>query len=154
GFRYRIAHIDPCLIQSALGGRPLPFVSSPVVRLTPLQRRLLSLVWDMDEPVDDVREAEIAVASADALQELSGERESGPTSLDYPALLRVHEQLTTTPDKRHALSALERVSGLDRWTLARQFRAAFGTSPTRFRTMRQLDRVRDLVRAGTTLIDA
>ena len=43
------------------------------------------------------------------------------------------------------MAELERLADLDRWTLARQFRAAFGTSPGRFRTMRQLDRVRRLL---------
>ena len=52
------------------------------------------------------------------------------------------------------MGELEQLAGLDRWTLARQFRAAFGTSPGRFRTMRQLDRVRRLLRAGSSLADA
>ena len=52
------------------------------------------------------------------------------------------------------MNELERQSGLDRWTLARQFRAAFATSPSRFRTMRQLDHVRRLLRAGTSLAEA
>jgi len=43
------------------------------------------------------------------------------------------------------------VADLDRWTIARQFRAAFGTSPTRFRTMRQLDLARRLMSAGHAL---
>jgi AraC-like DNA-binding protein len=154
GFRYRIAHIDPHLIQGTLDGNPLPFVADPVVRLTALQTRLLSLVWDMDEPIDDAREAEIATATADALNELAGNLRSRREPVDLPALLRVHERIATSPRERHALSDLERLSGLDRWTLARQFRVAFGTSPTRFRTMRQLDLVRRLVREGTPLIDA
>jgi AraC-like DNA-binding protein len=51
-------------------------------------------------------------------------------------------------------AALERLSGLDRWTLARQFRAAFGTSPSRFRTMRQLDLARGLLARGVPLAEA
>src|SRR5882724_11693186 len=50
--------------------------------------------------------------------------------------------------------SMERVADLDRWSLARQFRAAFGTSPSRFRTMRQLDLVRRLVKSGNSLADA
>ena len=46
------------------------------------------------------------------------------------------------------------MADLDRWSLARQFRAAFGTSPGRFRTMRQLDQVRGLVKSGNSLADA
>jgi AraC-like DNA-binding protein len=46
------------------------------------------------------------------------------------------------------MALLERLAGLDRWTLARQFRAAFGTSPSRFRTLRQLDIARAALRRG------
>jgi AraC-like DNA-binding protein len=154
GFRYRIAHIAPRLIQDALGGQALPFVIDPVVRLTPKQLRLLSLIWDMGEPIDDDKETEIAVAASDALKEIAGGAAPRRECFDLPALRRVHERIKDAPGQRHALSDLERLSGLDRWTLARQFRAAFGTSPTRFRTMRQLDLVRRLVREGMPLIDA
>ncbi len=49
---------------------------------------------------------------------------------------------------------LERVADLDRWTLARQFRTAFGTSPSRFRTLRRLDRVRESIKKGSNLAEA
>ena len=49
---------------------------------------------------------------------------------------------------------LEQVADLDRWTLARQFRIAFGTSPSRFRTLRRLDRVRRSIASGSSLADA
>jgi AraC-like DNA-binding protein len=52
------------------------------------------------------------------------------------------------------METLERLSGLDRWTLARQFRTAFGTSPSRFRTMRQLDQVRRSLKCGATIAAA
>jgi AraC-like DNA-binding protein len=52
------------------------------------------------------------------------------------------------------MAELEKTAGLDRWTLARQFRAAFGTSPSRFRIMRQLDQVRRLLRDGASLAEA
>ena len=43
-FAYRIAYVDPRLVQAQLGGSPLPFVTDPVVRLTDAQRRHLSPV--------------------------------------------------------------------------------------------------------------
>ena len=52
------------------------------------------------------------------------------------------------------MEELEREAGLDRWSLARHFRAAFGTSPSRFRTLRQLDRARGVVQRGTALAEA
>jgi AraC-like DNA-binding protein len=52
------------------------------------------------------------------------------------------------------MGELEQVADLDRWTLARQFRAAFGTSPSRFRTQRRLDCVRKSIRGGSSLVRA
>lgn len=154
GFRYRIAYIDPCLVQRAIGGKPLPFVETPVVKLTPAQERLLSAAWDMTDQVDALRQVEIVAAVTEVLETLVSPRGRKQDSLCLDALLRVHELLASVPASRHALEELERVAGLDRWTLARQFRAAFGTSPTRFRTMRQLDKVRLLLRRGAPLIEA
>jgi AraC-like DNA-binding protein len=69
-------------------------------------------------------------------------------------LLRARDLIAADPAKRHSMAALERVTGLDRWTLARQFRAAFGTSPSRYRTMRQLDQVRRSLDGGASLAEA
>jgi AraC-like DNA-binding protein len=49
---------------------------------------------------------------------------------------------------------LERIAGIDRWTIARHFRAAFGTSPDRYRTMRRLELARRAIAAGASLADA
>jgi AraC-like DNA-binding protein len=62
--------------------------------------------------------------------------------------------LPTASTKRHSIAELEQLAELDRWSLARQFRLAFGTSPSRFRTMRQLDMVRSMIRSGAGLADA
>jgi AraC-like DNA-binding protein len=154
GFRYRIAYIDPCLIQQAIGGRPLPLVENPVLTLRPVQKRLLSPMWDMADPIDALRQTEIASAVAEALEALSPPRPRRREPLCLDALLRVRDLIAAAPATLHTVKELERIAGLDRWTLARQFRAAFGTSPTHFRTMRQLDEVRRLVRCGDSLTDA
>jgi AraC-like DNA-binding protein len=69
-------------------------------------------------------------------------------------VLRIRDLIAACPAERHSMDELERVCGLDRWTLARQFRTIFGTSPSRFRTLRQLDHVRRLLRGGTSLAEA
>jgi AraC-like DNA-binding protein len=154
GFRYRIAYIDPSLIQRALGGRPLPFVENPVVTLSPAQKLLLSATWDMADPVDALRQTEIVTAIADVLEALSSPRPRKRQPLCLEALFRVRDLLATAPADSRPVKELEGIASLDRWTLARQFRVAFGTSPTRFRTMRQLDEVRRLVKRGESLTDA
>ncbi|BBK33537.1 hypothetical protein STHU_41710 [Allostella humosa] len=49
---------------------------------------------------------------------------------------------------------LETATGIDRFTMARQFRRHLGTSPHRYRTMRQLDVVRREMVCGAPLAEA
>ncbi|HUN46015.1 MAG TPA: AraC family transcriptional regulator [Stellaceae bacterium] len=154
GFRYRIVYIDPALIQRAIGGRPLPFLAEPVLDLAPAQRRLLDAAWEMEESIDALGQAELVAAVAEFLEAHSSPRPRRREPLRLAALERVRAAIAAAPTVPHRASDLEREAGLDRWTLARQFRAAFGTSPTRFRTLRQLDRARALLKRGTPLAEA
>lgn len=154
GFSYRIVYLDPSLVQQALGGRTLPFLPDPVVRSPAFVQELLLGALDMEEPVDDVRRVDIAVSVAGLLQAAAPGRGSANGALSLSSLLRVREAISADPAVRYSARELEVVASLDRWTLARQFRAAFGTSPSRFRTMRQLDRARGMMRAGMSLAEA
>lgn len=110
-------------------------------------------MWSIDDDVDDVARIEISVMVADMLAAATKDvRPSG--SLRLRSLALVRDALAAQPARQHSMDELEALAGLDRWTLARQFRNAFGTSPGRFRTMRQLDRVRRLLRSGTPLAEA
>jgi len=137
GFAYRILYIDPYLVQDALGGRSPPFVRNPIVDLAARQSNALSAVWEMERVIDDV-----------------GRTDVRRRSRRHCGLLRVRSLIAARPADRHPVGELERVADLDRWSLVRQFRAAFGTSPCRFRTLRQLDRVRRLLMSGSGLADA
>lgn len=52
------------------------------------------------------------------------------------------------------MEELEDLAGMDRFTLARQFRAVFGTSPHRYLVMRRLEKVKAQLADGETLADA
>jgi AraC-like DNA-binding protein len=154
GFKYRIAYIDPSLIQQALSGRSLPFVSDPVVELTREQWARLRRLWDMGDDIDELGRVDLSVAVADTLEALTTGLVESPRRLELGAVKRVRDFLCVSPSRPLSASELERVAALDRWNLARQFRAAFGTSPSRFRTMRQLDEVRGLLRRGSSCAEA
>ena len=47
--------------------------------------------------------------------------------------------------------ALERLTGLSRFALARHFRDLLGTSPYRYLVMRRLERAKGLIAGGTSL---
>jgi AraC-like DNA-binding protein len=150
GFAYRIVYLDPRLIQEALGARILPFAQTPVVDASRMPREFLVEAFDLDAAIDEIARVEIAVAAANLLLDASTGAAPAPKPLAFAAMSRVRD-LAACPAKRHSLEALERACGLDRWTLARQFRALFGTSPSRFRTQRQLDLARRSLRGGASL---
>jgi AraC-like DNA-binding protein len=154
GFGYRIVYVDPALIRDALGGRPLPFVADPIVARSALPRGFASAVWDIGDPIDDGGRIELAVAVAGMLASAAKSRPTPSARLHFAALASVRDLIAASPARRHSMEDLERLSGLDRWALARQFRTAFGTSPSRFRTMRQIDRVRRLMAGGAPLAEA
>src|SRR5205814_8631693 len=51
-------------------------------------------------------------------------------------------------------SILEKVADTDRFTIARHFRWAFGTSPDRYRTLRRLALARAAIESGQSLARA
>jgi len=157
GFGYKMAYVDPGLIQQALGGQALPFVANPVLGLAPLAADQDLAIWDMDEELDGVRQVDLVCAVTQLL--VSGARSPAGAPRNAPALAvdavtRVRDRIAADPSERCAMEQLERVAGLDRWTLARQFRLLFGTSPSRYRTLRQVHHARRLLLQGVPLAQA
>jgi AraC-like DNA-binding protein len=152
GFRYRIVYVQPALVRAALGDTaPLPFVADPVQERTPRTEALAQLIGSGEE-TSELAAADVAVLVADTLRELSGRRpDERDEPIDVPALEAVREHLTAHATESTPAAALERVAGLDRFAIARQFRRAFGTSPDRYRTMRRLDVARAAIASGTPL---
>jgi AraC-like DNA-binding protein len=154
GLRYRIVYVAPELVRGALDGGPLPFVADPVQRPTPQTGHVLSLLDDIDEPISDLGRVELAVTIADALRSLGGRAEDRRVSLDLTAVELVREYLAAHPAEQTPASTLEQLAGTDRFTLARHFRHAFGTSPDRYRTMRRLALAREAIERGRPLARA
>jgi AraC-like DNA-binding protein len=154
GFCYRIVYVDPALVQSALRGRPLPFVSNPVVDAARLPSGVIGEVWNIDCELDELARIGVVDALAVWLDGIATKEVKPETRLALAPLLRVRECIAAAPAMHHSMDELERIAGMDRWTLARQFRAAFGTSPSRFRTLRRLDHLRSLVAGGSSLTEA
>jgi AraC-like DNA-binding protein len=154
GFGYRIIYIDPALVQEALGGAPLPFVRSPVVDASVLPKGFASEAWDLDAEMDDIARIDVVAAAASLLVTTSSGGATRPSMIAYDRVSRVRDLIADCPAGRLSMDELERLCGLDRWAIARQFRAVFGTSPSRFRILRQLDHVRRLLRDGTSLAEA
>jgi AraC-like DNA-binding protein len=153
GFRYRILYLDPVLVQEALGGTSLPFAAEPIVSFSAPLLTSFRRLWDLDDEIDELSRIDVVDLALEALMPACS-RSVGSVRLSMEGLNRARALIASDPAKRHRLDALEKVAELDRWTLARQFRAAFGTSPSRYRTMRQLNIVRRLILNGLPLVEA
>jgi AraC-like DNA-binding protein len=154
GFGYRILYIAPELVRDALAGRALPFVADPVQEQTPAARPIASLLADIDEPISELSYVEIAAAVADGLVSLSGHTHVGRATVDMRAVELVRDYLAAHASEQTPASILEKIAGVDRFTVARHFRWAFGTSPDRYRTLRRLALARAAIESGQSLAQA
>ena len=153
GFAYRILYVEPDLVREALGGGPLPFVAEPVHDPGPAADDVVRILTSLDDPVGDLARSEAAEATARLLLALSGRPEPAG-AIDTAAVARVRDHLAAHAGEQTGAAELERIGGLDRYTLARQFRRAYGTSPDRYRTLRRLDIVRTAIQTGVPLARA
>lgn len=154
GFGYRALYIAPELVHDALAGSALPFVAEPVQKPSPATARLASLLTELDDPVSDLARVEIAATVADVLRALSGRFAPRPAAIDTRAVELARDYLATHAQEHTRASTLERVAGADRFTLARHFRRALGTSPDRYRTLRRLELARAAIQSGLPLVHA
>ena len=153
GFRYRMMYIEPALIQQILGGRALPFIQHGISTDPRLYAATELLLRSLDAPLDPLEEDDALFDLAHALSAVS----AAPRSIqpfDYRAAERAREFIHGALERTVTLEELERHSGRDRWSLSRDFRLLFGTSPYRYLTMRRLDLVRSLLLQGQSLVGA
>jgi AraC-like DNA-binding protein len=130
----------------------LPFLREPVTANQKLADAIEAAFRHGTEPlaIDD-----LIVRLAEAL--LEGDQSCGagatPIRLDSGAIARAREFLDAETTRVVRSSELEAVTGLTRYDLARQFRAAFGTSPYRYSLMRRLDGAWAQLRRDRSLAD-
>ena len=152
GFGYRILYLAPRLISEALGSRTLPFVGDAVTRESGLHRVICAALDAFDAPIEDLRFDDIVVRLADALAA------SDPAPQRIPAkaerAVRIAREYLDEASDLPSSATLERLTGLSRFELARQFRRGLGTSPHRYAAMRRLERARWLIGGGASLAEA
>lgn len=153
GFRYRMFYLEPAKIQQVLGGKPLPFIKGGISADPRLFAATQVLLQDMDCAIDPPEMDDALFDLTMALQSAAGVRK-GRHTVDYPAAQKARELLMATLTTGVTPDQLEAASGTDRWSLSRDFRVLYGTTPYRYLTLRRLDEVRRLIARGMSLTDA
>jgi AraC-like DNA-binding protein len=150
GFGYHSVYVEPACVAEALRaihGRPrsLPFVPDPVAT-DPRLSRVVREAFRGD--LVPVAADAIVVALAEALvkAERPGGGPTGRRRLDVGAVERARQFLDVERARVVHSTELERVTGLTRYELARQFRLLVGTSPHRYLLGRRLDLARQRMR--------
>ena len=105
------------------------------------------MLRSLDCPLDPLEEQDALFDLAQAMSTVSG-APAKRSGFDYVAAQRAREYIHSALDRTVTLDELAQHSGRDRWSLSRDFRLLFGTSPYRYLTMRRLDMVRALLIQG------
>ncbi|MFC6478409.1 AraC family transcriptional regulator [Pseudomonas asuensis] len=153
GFRYRMIYVEPVVIQQILGGKPLPFIPTGLSTDPRLGLVLETFMQSIDAPLERLEEEDALFDLAQALDAV-GNKRRGRRAYDYQAAERARDYIHASNGASITLDELEYVSGRDRWSLSRDFRALYGTSPYRYITLRRLDLARKMLLGGFNLVDA
>ncbi|EOC0060981.1 AraC family transcriptional regulator [Cronobacter turicensis] len=153
GFQYRMLYIDPALIQKILGGKPLPFIPGGISLDPRLSVATAPRLKAPEESFDALEEDDAIYDLAQTLASI-GRQRFRRCLVDYHSAERAREYIQAEFSQNITLETLSAVSGRDRWSLSRDFRALYGTSPYRYVTMRRLEYCRRQIQTGLTLAEA
>ena len=155
GFTYHMLYVDPALICAALDGAPPPFVRDVVAKDNELAAIVAEAFEEFPSPLASMAVDATIARLADNLDRRSDRRPQRPhTRHCLAAAERARQLLEETTDPAISSVELEEATGLDRYALARAFRAAFGSSPHRYLVARRLARAQRLLATGAGLADA
>jgi AraC-like DNA-binding protein len=158
GFGYRIAYVAPARVADAAralcgAAVPLPFADEVVSSNATLAAAIAGAFLDFPASLEPLAVDALieGVTTGLLLADKSTLRSPQRRACDLAAIERARQFLDAATTRIVTSDELEAVSGHRRFSLARQFRQLYGTSPYRYLLMRRLDRVRREIRAGEAL---
>lgn len=154
GFRYRMVYIEPARIQSILKGKPLPFIQNGVSTDPRLFKATENFLQNIENHMEIFEEEDALYDLAMALSDIALPYTKSRLSFDYKSAEQAREFIHAVSEQNISLNDLEKNIGRDRWSLSRDFRLLFGTSPHRYLTMRRLEKVKTDLIQGTSLVEA
>ena len=157
GFSYRMIYVDPALIRDALApeacAHVLPFVPEVVSHDASIAAVLDEAFSGFPAPLDPLAADALLASLADALAK-RGRLPRRPAATPRRAVAQARDLLDADYARPIESGDLERATGLDRFSLARAFRATFGTAPHRYLVARRVPAARRLIARGVALAEA
>ncbi len=155
GLVYRMLYLEPsvlfqCLEAARVG---LPFVDDPVVEDNRLAGLLLAALGELDRELDELFVDDFVSRLTDGLVQHARLPQRPLGSIAWGQVKTARDYIKAHVTRGVRSQELERVTGLDRFALARHFRAAFATSPHRFLLMRRLQQAKAMIAAGEPIAE-
>jgi AraC-like DNA-binding protein len=156
GLIYRMLYLDTGLIRRAMDddSAPFPFVGDPVVSDPAFRDVLWRALGDLDHELDELEADAIVADAAALLTRHSAGSKPGRGSVSRKRMEIARDYLQANASESVSSAELEQVTGLDRFTIARQFRRLYATSPHRYLVHRRLNHARRMIEAGEPLAEA
>lgn len=151
GFAYRMLYVDPASVSAALDGAAPPFVRDVVADDPALGSLLREAFAHFPQALEPLAVDAIVARLAELLSARSDAAPRRPARTAQRAVERARDFLVSEAPRIVASEELEKVSGLDRFALSRQFRTAFGTSPHRFQVGQRLVKAQAMIARGMAL---
>ncbi|SIP93636.1 transcriptional regulator, AraC family [Rhizobium sp. RU20A] len=152
GLVYRMIYLPPELVGAASDYRQaLPFVAKPVIDDREILNALADMLADLGREPDDLLLADVLARISDGLDRHAKCTRATLSPVARAAVLSARDLLTDCCEESVRSDVLEKVTGLTRFELARQFRRVMGTSPHRYLMMRRLDKAKALLAKGDCL---
>jgi len=154
-FAYRMLYLDPAAVSEALDGASPPYVADVVAHDEATAHAIDEAFVDFPQPLEPIAVDALTGRLADLMARRSdGKPRRSGGSVALHAATRARDFLVAESHRIVGSDELERVSGLDRFALARHFRSAFGTSPHRFQVGQRLMRAQSMIVEGVALSEA
>ncbi|MGE4352291.1 MAG: AraC family transcriptional regulator [Bdellovibrionales bacterium] len=153
-FRYRMIYVEPSLIRATLGEKDcaLPFARQAVQPNPRLFSILQMVLHDFETPLEPLQADVFLAALTDELIKQSTPIKPGRIGrINRKAVYEAKAFLEASCTRQVTSQEIETLCGLDRFTLARQFRALLGTSPYHYLLSKRLDKAKTLIAAGLPL---
>jgi len=154
---YLMLYFSPCdfdAVNEPHSSGPLPFLSDPIRASVEIRSVIRDAFFNFPDPLDPLAEAAILERITRAVKREAGCTNIRHVQIDWRAVKQARQMFEEEFDTLLTADLLERATGLSRYSLARQFRDAYGTSPHQFLIGRRLKAAREMIASGYPLAQA